>query len=215
MSQEVLKKILEEKIVAIVRGMPREVVYNLAEAYSKGSLHCVEVTFDQTSEENRKVTLETIEMLSRMEGMCVGAGTVMTVEQVRLAAQAGAKYIISPNTKENVIAETKKLGLISIPGAMTPSEIADAYEMGADIIKLFPTAFLGLNYVKNIKAPLKHIPIMATGGVTPANVADYIGAGCVAVGVGGKLVDKEAIAEGDFKKIEAVAKEYTDILKSL
>ena len=215
MGMQTLEMILNEKIIAIIRGMSCEVVEKLAHAYAKGGIHCVEVTFDQTSEENRLVTLEAIRMLSKMEGMCPGAGTVMTAEQVRLAAEAGAKYIISPNVDAEVIAETKKLGLISIPGALTPTEIAYAYKLGADIVKLFPTSELGLSYVKNIKAPLKHIPIQATGGVTPENIVDYIKAGCVCAGVGGKLVNKEAIAKGDYEAIAEAAKQYRDALNTL
>lgn len=214
MSQQVLEKILNEKIIAIIRGMSCEVIGNLIKAYSAGGIHCVEVTFNQCSDDNYKETLDAINLISQTEGMVAGAGTVMNVEQVRLAAKAGAQYIISPNVDEDVIKETKKLGMVSIPGAMTPSEIAYAYKMGADIVKLFPTANLGLSYVKNIKAPLSHIRIQATGGVTPENIADYLKAGCVSAGVGGKLVDKKAIAEGDYQKIEEAAKQYVDAIKA-
>lgn len=215
MSKDVYNMILKERIVAIVRGFDPETVVKLAGAYVTGGVRCIEVTFDQTSTENQKRTAETIRLLVDTLGdeICVGAGTVMTPEQVRMAAEAGAEYMISPNVDEDVIRETKRLGKVSIPGAMTPSEIAAAYKLGADIVKLFPANEVGLSYIKAIKAPLKHIPIMATGGVRPANAADYLAAGSSALGVGGDLVNKTWIAAGEFDKIALAAKAYKDAVK--
>lgn len=215
MSKDAYNVILKEKVVAIVRGFDPETVLELAKAYVSGGIHCIEVTFDQTSTQNQKRTADTIRLLKDTLGddICVGAGTVMTVEQVRMAAEAGAEYMISPNVDKDVIRETKRLGMISIPGAMTPSEIAAAYKMGADIIKLFPANEVGLSYIKAIKAPLKHIPIMATGGVRPANAADYLAAGSSALGVGGDLVNKIWIAAGEFDKIAQAAKAYVEAVK--
>lgn len=215
MSKDAYNVILEEKVVAIVRGFDPETVVELAKAYVAGGVRCIEVTFDQTSVEKQKRTAETIRLLKDTMGdsVCVGAGTVMTAEQVRMAAEAGAEYMISPNVDEDVIRETKRLGKVSIPGAMTPSEIASAYKLGGDIIKLFPANEMGLSYIKAIKAPLKHIPIMATGGVRPANAADYLAAGSSALGVGGDLVNKTWIAAGEFDKIALAAKAYKDAVK--
>lgn len=215
MSQKAFETILKHKIVAIVRGFSPETVVELAKAYSANGIRCVEVTFDQSSREKQLETAKTIKMVKEALGddICVGAGTVMTAEQVRMAAEAGAEYMISPNVDGEVIAETKRLGKISIPGAMTPSEIAAAYKMGADIIKLFPANELGLSYIKAIKAPLKHIPLMATGGVRPVNAADYLNAGSAALGVGGDLVNKQWIADGDYEKIGLAAKAFVDSIK--
>ena len=215
MSKDAYNVILEEKVVAIVRGFDPKTVVELAKAYVAGGVRCIEVTFDQTSVENQKRTAETIRLLKDTMGdsVCVGAGTVMTAEQVRMAAEAGAEYMISPNVDEDVIRETKRLGKVSIPGAMTPSEIASAYKLGGDIIKLFPANEVGLSYIKAIKAPLKHIPLMATGGVRPANAADYLAAGSSALGVGGDLVNKTWIAAGEFDKIAQAAKAYKDAIK--
>jgi 2-dehydro-3-deoxyphosphogluconate aldolase/(4S)-4-hydroxy-2-oxoglutarate aldolase len=107
-----------------------------------------------------------------------------------------------------VIAETKALGKLSIPGAMTPTEIALGYKLGGDIIKLFPANEVGISYIKAIKAPLNHIPILAAGGVRPENAADYLKAGCSVLGIGGDLVNKQWIAAGEFHKITQVAKAY-------
>lgn len=215
MAKEVLNRILEGKIIAIVRGIPSEDVVSLAEALVQGGISCIEVTFDQSSEEKAKDTLKAISNIRQALGdrVCVGAGTVMSVDQVDAAVAAGAEYMISPNTNAAVIARTKALGKISIPGAMTPTEVADAYAMGADIVKMFPAGVLGCGYIKAVKAPLKHIPVTAVGGVNPENCADFIRAGAVGVGVGGNLVSPQYVKEGRFQEITAIAKSYVDALK--
>jgi len=217
MSKEVLNKILEGKIIAIVRGIPSDEVVGLADALVKGGISCIEVTFDQSSEEKAQDTLKAISNIHKALGdkVCVGAGTVMTVEQVEAAAAAGAEYMISPNTNAAVIKRTKELDKVSIPGAMTPSEVAQAYELGADIVKMFPAGVLGCAYIKAVKAPLKHIPVTAVGGVNPGNCADFIRAGAVGVGVGGNLVSPQLVKEGRFDEITAIAKSYTDALKNV
>ena len=216
MSKEVLDRILEGKIVAIVRGIPSDEIVGLAEALVKGGISCIEVTFDQSSAEKARDTLKAISNMRQALGdrVCVGAGTVMSVEQVEAAATAGAEYMISPNTNAAVIKRTKELNKVSIPGAMTPSEVAEAYEQGADIVKMFPAGILGCAYIKAVKAPLKHIPVTAVGGVNPGNCADFIRAGAVGVGVGGNLVSPQLVREGRFEEITAIARSYTDALKN-
>ena len=217
MSENVLNKILDGKIIAIVRGIPSEDVVSLAEALVAGGINCIEVTFDQTSEEKAQDTLQAISNIRKALGdrVCVGAGTVMSVRQVDQAVAAGAEYMISPNINPDVIRRTKTLGKISIPGAMTPTEVAYAYELGADIVKMFPAGVLGCGYIKAVKAPLKHIPVTAVGGVNPENCADFIRAGAVGVGVGGNLVSPQFVKEGRFAEITAIAKSYVDALEGL
>lgn len=207
-------KIYKGKVIAIVRGISSDKIVNLVGAMVKGGISCVEVTFDQSSEEAKKDTLVSIAKIKEVFGdkVSVGAGTVMTVEQVKLAVEAGAEYIISPNTDPEVIKETKRLGKVSIPGALFPTEIAYAYACGADIVKVFPASNLGSAYIKAIKAPLKHIPVTAVGGVNPQNCAEFIKAGCVGVGCGGNLVSAKLVNEGRFDEITAVAKEYMTAL---
>lgn len=217
MSKEVLNKILEGKIIAIVRGIPSDEVVGLADALVKGGISCIEVTFDQSSAEKAQDTLKAISNICQALGdkVCVGAGTVMTTQQVEAAAAAGAEYMISPNTNAAVITRTKELDKVSIPGAMTPSEVAEAYELGADIVKMFPAGVLGCAYIKAVKAPLKHISVTAVGGVNPGNCADFIRAGAVGVGVGGNLVSPQLVKEGRFEEITAIARSYTDALKNV
>lgn len=204
----------KNKVVAIVRGIPSGSIADLAKAMVKGGLRCIEVTFDQSSEEGKAETLRSIEILSRnfRDEVLAGAGTVLTPEQVEQAVAAGAEYIISPNVNVEVIKKTKELGKISIPGALTPSEIVTAYEAGADIVKLFPAAVFGPAYFKAVKAPLKHIPMMAVGGVSPENIADFIAVGAVGAGVGGNLVSPKLVAEGSFEEITKIARSYAEAL---
>lgn len=214
MSQVVLDKIVAGKIVAIVRGISSTKIVNLAAALEKGGVNCIEVTFDQSSEEKAKDTLAAIRAIKEAMGdkVCVGAGTVMTPEQVRQAVEAGAEYMISPNVDEDVIRETKRLDKVSIPGAMTPTEVAFAYKCGADIVKMFPAGILGAGYIKAVKAPLKHIPVTAVGNVNVDNCAEFIKAGAVGVGVGGSLVSAKLVDEGKFDEITATAKAYVEAL---
>lgn len=214
MSQAVLEKILAGKIVAIIRGVTSNKIVDLAVALEKGGINCIEVTFDQSIESKAKDTLDAIRAIKTALGdkVCVGAGTVMTIEQVQQAVEAGAEFMISPNVDEDVIRETKRLDKVSIPGAMTSTEVAFAYKCGADIVKMFPAGILGVDYIKAVKAPLKHIPVTAVGNVTVENCADFIKAGAVGVGVGGSLVSAKLVDEGRFDEITATAKAYVEAL---
>ncbi|WP_317856124.1 bifunctional 4-hydroxy-2-oxoglutarate aldolase/2-dehydro-3-deoxy-phosphogluconate aldolase [Chakrabartyella piscis] len=207
---KVLQKLIDGKVVAIVRGISSKDIIPTVQALKDGGITCVEVTFSMSSEEKSLDTLKSISMIAETFGdeIAVGAGTVLTPENVRRAKEAGATYIISPNVDADVIKETKALGMISIPGAVTPSEALDAYKAGADIVKLFPAASLGLGYVKAVMGPLDGIPITAVGGIDASNYQSFIDAGCVGVGVGGNLVNKKLIEAGDFEAIKQLALEY-------
>lgn len=207
---EVMERIRSDKIIAIVRGLESEYMLALADALYNGGITMIEVTFDQKNPDKWRDTCGAIKLISeKFAGrMLAGAGTVMTTEQLELAYEAGAKYIISPDTNAEVIRATKKLGLVSLPGAMTPTECVTAYNAGADAVKVFPAGELGPAYIKAIRAPLSHIPMLAVGGVNEKNAADFINAGCIGLGVGGKLVNIELIKNGKFDEISALAREY-------
>jgi 2-dehydro-3-deoxyphosphogluconate aldolase/(4S)-4-hydroxy-2-oxoglutarate aldolase len=210
MSNMILDQIFENKIVAIIRGIGSDRIIDTVGALLEGGIKLLEVTFNQESESAVLETLKSLELIKKEYGdkVCLGAGTVVTEEQVIKAVDAGAEYIISPNTDIDVIQKTKELGKISIPGAFTPSEMVMAYNAGADIVKLFPAGILGTGYIKALLAPLSHIPVVAVGGVNVDNVDQFIKVGAKGVGVGGNLVDKKAIYSGDYDKIKEVAKEY-------
>ena len=201
-----LDRILENKIIAILRGLSEEEILRTGEALLKGGVSSIEVTFNFAGD--LEATPRAIAALRRAFGndLCAGAGTVLTTETVQLAADAGAQYIITPNTDEAVIRKTKELGLIAMPGAMTPTEVVQAHRFGADIVKIFPSGDLGPGYIKALKGPLGFIPMAAVGGIDEHNIAAYLKAGACCAGVGGKLANLAAIRSGAFASIEACAK---------
>lgn len=203
-------RIIDSKIIAIIRGVSSDKIINTVQALKDGGISCVEVTFNAKDDEASKDTLKSISMIKEYfaDSVAVGAGTVLTANDVKMAANAGAEFMISPNTKMEVIWQTKRLELVSIPGAVTPSEIINAHDLGADIVKLFPAAALGLDYIKALTGPINHIPFTAVGGINAENANDFIKAGCVGVSVGGNLVNKKLIEAGDFQSITKLAKGY-------
>jgi 2-dehydro-3-deoxyphosphogluconate aldolase/(4S)-4-hydroxy-2-oxoglutarate aldolase len=215
MKEALIQKILDEKVIAIVRGVYEEDCVNLARALHEGGVNLLEVTFDQRSAEERVRTANTVRMLNEALGHCMafGAGTVTSPEMVAQAKEAGAQFIISPNTDESVIRATVEAGLVSIPGAMTPTEIMNAHLWGADFVKLFPAVDLGPRYPKNICAPLSHVRILAVGGVDADNVTDFMAAGAVGAGVSGCLFKKDWVKAGEWERITNAAKTFVGKLK--
>lgn len=212
----VIQKTIEGRIIAIVRGMEESLILPLAEALLAGGIGMVEVTFNQTKPETFESTARAIKALKdNFDGKIIpGAGTVVTPEQAEMAASAGAQYIISPNVNIAVIKRTRELGLVSMPGAMTPSEAMTAHESGADFIKLFPAGTFGTGYLKAIRAPLSHLRFLAVGGIDEKNAADFIRAGALGLGIGGNLVNKDWIAAGEFDKITTLAAKLVETAHS-
>ena len=208
MRDTVIQRILDTKVIAIVRGVYGEEALHLAEALAEGGVQLLEVTFDQSHPETHKDTMNTIRniRLHLGERFLVGAGTVTSAELVEKAADAGALYIVSPNIRPSVVELTRKLNLVSLPGAMTPTEIGMAYDAGADFVKVFPASDLGPGYIKAVRAPLNHIPLLAVGGISAKNIRSFLDAGCCGAGVGGSLVNKSAIAEGRWETLTQEAR---------
>lgn len=214
MKNKIINEIKNKKIIVIVRGIERENLIPLAEAMYDGEIRLLEITYSADGRVSDEETAKNIELLSKhFEGrMFIGAGTVLTPKQVELTAQAGGKFIISPDTAEGVISKTLQCGLVSIPGALTPCEIQNAHKLGADFVKLFPITNMGPDYVKAITAPLSHIKLLAVGGVNELNMPDYIKAGICGFGIGSNIIDKALINNGDFKAITELAKKYTAVI---
>lgn len=210
--EKVIKTLKEAKIIAIVRGVEGEKILPACEALYKGGIKCVEVTFNQSSELGNKDTFDAIKTLTENFGdkMCIGSGTVMSVEQVELAVKAGAKFIISPNFDKDVVKRTVELGAVSIPGVLTPTEIADCFKAGASFAKVFPAGEIGLEYLKAIKAPISHIPMLAVGGVSLDNMKNFFAIGIEGVGVGSSLVDKALINESKFDELTELARRFVN-----
>ncbi len=209
-----LERIKEEKIIAIIRGVSPSQILSVANALYEGGISMMEITFDQSSPQGIEATTQSLELIhTQMKGkILMGAGTVMTPQQVETAHIHGAEYIISPNVDTAVIRHTKELGMISMPGAFTPSEVATAYEAGADIVKLFPAGLMGPDYIKALRAPLSHIPVSAVGGINEYNIADFWKAGVCCFGIGGNLVDKKAVLNGNWKAITETARKLVTAL---
>ncbi|MBQ7567157.1 MAG: 2-dehydro-3-deoxyphosphogluconate aldolase, partial [Oscillospiraceae bacterium] len=146
--------------------------------------------------------------------MLFGAGTVTSVGMVRQAHEAGARFIVSPNTDEAVIRATRELDMASIPGALTPTEILCAHSAGADFVKVFPACNMGVSYFKNIRAPLKGVRLLAVGGVALETAADYMSAGCAGLGVAGCLFRKEWVRDGEWARVTQAAQELLAALRA-
>lgn len=215
MRERIVQSIEEGRVIAILRGVPLEDILPTARALYAGGIRHMEVTFDQSGRIPAEVTCESIAKVAGEfeKEMFVGAGTVVCTQQVALAKQAGAQFLISPNTDEKVIRSTVEMGMASIPGALTPTEIMNAHAFGADFVKIFPAGSMGAGYVKAVCAPINSVKMLAVGGVNAKNAMDFIHAGCCGVGVGGNLANLKWIAAGEFNKIEAAARELVLALR--
>ena len=203
-----IEHILQNKIVAIVRGIEPSNVIKIAHALLAGGVNTMEVTLNSSG------ALSVITQLTRemKNKMLIGAGTVLNAKMANEAIDAGACFIISPIVDEETIKATKKRGAVSIPGAYTPTEIYKAFSIGGEIIKIFP-ASSNVNYIKEVRAPLPQIPLMPTGGITLQNIQEFKKAGAVAFGIGGSLVDaKQKITEEYLQKITDTAKKFMQLV---
>ena len=213
MRNKVIESIEKNRIITIVRGVKSDKLIPLAEAMYEGGIRLLEITYSANGSVSDEETAKNIEMLSKhFEGrMFIGAGTVLTEKQVDLTKNAGGQFIISPDTCENVIKKTRELCMVSMPGALTPTEIQNAHRYGADFVKLFPITNMGPEYVKAVKAPLSHIKLLAVGGIDENNMADYLKAGVCGFGIGSNIVNKKLVDAGDFAAITELAKKYTRV----
>lgn len=184
-----LSQITVHKIVAILRGIQADDVLKIAGALCDGGVKIIEVTLNSPN------ALLVIEQLNSAYGnqLLVGAGTVLDVSDAKAAMAAGAKFLISPNVDIAVIKAAKNAGILSIPGAFTPTEIVTAHNNGADIVKVFPAPDAA--YIKNILAPLNHIKLMPTGGINLTNIKSFKDAGATAFGIGSSLVNNQSIID--------------------
>ncbi|WRS27869.1 bifunctional 4-hydroxy-2-oxoglutarate aldolase/2-dehydro-3-deoxy-phosphogluconate aldolase [Oscillospiraceae bacterium MB08-C2-2] len=213
MENQSLEAVLEQGVIVIVRGVAPRHILATVEALYEGGIRAMEVTFNHKNQQTVEESLECMRLIREhfKSDLYMGAGTVLTPQQVEAAAQCGAGYIISPNVDAEVIHRTKELGCHSFPGALTPTEAVSGYMAGADAIKLFPAGNMGASYMKAIMAPLSHIPFLAVGGIYPENMKEFMDIGVKGFGVGGGLIDHKAIAAGDFKGMTELAGRYISI----
>ena len=203
-----LEQLLATKIIAIIRLSSSDSVFELAKAVHKGGIRSIEITMGTPN------ALDEINKLSQIEGVIPGVGSVIDAKTAQSAIEAGAQFVVTPVSKPEVIRMAHQYDKPILSGAMTPSEILQAYEWGADVVKLFPAANFGLSYFKALKAPMPHLPIMPTGGVTVENAAEWLENGAVCLGVGSSLINKKLIAEKDFSGITAIARAMTEAINS-
>lgn len=207
MREAVFQRTREKKIIAIVRGMESENALAVARALYNGGIRLMEITYNQKYPDSWNATAKAIGEIAQHfgEDLLVGAGTVTSPGLVNMTYNAGGQFIISPDVNVSVIERTRELGMVSIPGALSPTEILTAHQSGADFVKLFPAAAMGVGYLKAVCAPISHIELLAVGGISEKNAQDFLAAGAVGLGVGGNLANREWIANGDFTKITKAA----------
>lgn len=215
MKNAIKNSIKENKLIAIVRGVEPETCIRIAQALYDGGFRLMEITYDQKHPETWESTAQTIGAVAEAFAgrMYIGAGTVTCPELVELTHKYGGRFIISPDMNEAVITRTCELGMVSIPGALTPTEITSAHRAGADFVKLFPAGVFGASYIKAVKAPISHIDLLVVGGVNENNVASFLSAGAIGAGIGGNLVNAAWVKAGQYEKITETARLLVDSVK--
>ena len=201
----------KEKAIAVVRLTETDILEPVIEALYEGGIRLIEITMtvpDAIAQIRKAVD-------TGADDMIVGVGTVLNAETAAEAIGAGARYVVSPILKDEIIKACKDRNTIVIPGAFTPTEICRAQELGADLVKVFPADVLGMEFFKSVKAPMPELRIIPTGGVSLTNAADWIRAGASAVGIGSALLDKEAIRNRNFDAIRQNAEKLKENLESV
>jgi 2-dehydro-3-deoxyphosphogluconate aldolase/(4S)-4-hydroxy-2-oxoglutarate aldolase len=207
--QEIIQRLLEPGVIAIIRTDSSGHLLEIATALAEGGVAALEVTM---------TTPDALAAIDRIVAkfqnkLLVGVGTVLDPETARAAILTGAEFVVTPVSNARVIKMCARYGKPIISGAMTPTEALATHEAGADFVKLFPADQLGPAYVRNLLAPLPMLQIIPTGGVTPETAAEYLRAGCVAVGAGSTLVTKEAVRNSDWKTITQMAARFVDAVR--
>ena len=200
----VLEILERHKIVAIVRLDDLSTARQITEALVEGGIRAIEFTLTNPD------AVSTIAAMRQSVDatVAIGAGSVIKPDQVRAVADAGAQFVVSPVSKRDVIAACLERELPAMPGAFTPTEIQQAWEWGASVVKVFPANHLGKRYIKDVMAPLPHLRLMPTGGVNADNLREILDQGAFAVGVGSSLINNDAVADRDWKRLRENAQGY-------
>jgi len=207
---EVIAQLLDPGIIAVVRAQSREQILPLSEALLAGGVRAIEITTSTPQ------AIEAISEASQVLGdrALIGVGTVLDVETCRAACEAGAEFIVSPVTKPELAVTAHENDRPIMLGVYTPTEAQTAHEAGSDFVKLFPADGLGLRYIKNLRAPLPHLRIVPTGGVTVENAAEFINAGSAALGIGSALVSKDVLTNADWPELTRRAEQFVTVAKA-
>ncbi len=208
-ASNIIHQVESTGVVAIIRAKDSDQLIEVVNALREGGVTCIEVTM---------TTPNALEVIKEARVACgdsaaIGVGTVLDSETARAAILAGAQFVVAPILDLPTVETCKRYGVPVMPGALTPTEIVRAWQAGADFVKVFPTSTLGATYIKDLRGPLPQIRLLPTGGVTLDTVADFIKAGCSAVGVGGALVSSQALKNRDFAAIRKTAVEFLERVK--
>jgi 2-dehydro-3-deoxyphosphogluconate aldolase/(4S)-4-hydroxy-2-oxoglutarate aldolase len=209
--KKALDMIEKTGIIPIIRVDSSETAMKVADAFLEGGVRIIEVTFSVPG------ATDVVRQLAREMGdkVLIGTGTVLNAKMVDDAVAAGSEFIVSPGYSRELIEATKKHSKACIPGALTPTEILDAYNLGSDAVKIFPCGILGgAKYIKAVRAPLPHIPLVPTGGVNLETAGQLLEAGAFALGVGSAITDRMAIKEGRFEVITENVKKFLEIVEN-
>jgi len=207
---DVIKQIIETGVIPVVRATSADEAMRAIDAIREGGVSVLEITMTVPG------AVGVIEQLSKKYGndVLVGAGTVLDPETARACMLSGAQFVVSPALNIETIACCRRYGVAIMPGALTPTEVVQAWTAGADFVKVFPAGALGgASYLKALKAPLPQIQLVPTGGVSLKTAADFIKAGASALGVGADLVDLKAIRDGQANVITERAKQFVEIVR--
>ena len=203
-----LKRILDTGIAAVIRAQSSEHLMRVADAIKEGGVDVIEVTMTTPN------ALQVIEETSSKYGddVLIGVGTVLDAETCRMAILAGAQFVVGPCLDRDMIEMAHRYDKLAMPGTFTPTEILQAWQWGADLIKVFPADILGPTFFKDVLGPLPQVRMVPTGGVNLDTAADFLRAGCVALCAGGALIDKKAVAEGKFDVVTETARRFREII---
>lgn len=206
---EVLEAIHKNGVVAIVRGIDPKQMNSIADVLYRGGVRIIEVTFNTPS------ALESIQNLAKLYSnkMIIGAGTVLDAPTARTAILSGAQFILSPSLHTDVIQMCNKYDILAVPGVLTPTEAITAWELGAEIVKIFPAGVVGPSYIRQLLGPLNQLKIMVVGGVNEENFGSFIQAGAIGAGIGNDLVNCKLVDAEEYDEIYQRAKHFTEIFK--
>jgi 2-dehydro-3-deoxyphosphogluconate aldolase / (4S)-4-hydroxy-2-oxoglutarate aldolase len=208
--QEFLEKVKELGLLAVIRGPSMELTLQMVDALVKGGVLGIEITYSTPNAE------DVVKTLSSKYGnkIVLGMGTLTNIEQSVSAKAAGANFLVSPICEPALVKSMLASGLLTMAGALTPTEVFQAYSLGTDVVKIFPGSLGGPAYVKALKGPFPYIPMMPTGGVSAVNAADWFKAGVVAVGAGTELCPPDLARAGKFDEITQKAADFVTVINS-
>ncbi|HTP00742.1 MAG TPA: bifunctional 4-hydroxy-2-oxoglutarate aldolase/2-dehydro-3-deoxy-phosphogluconate aldolase [Anaerolineales bacterium] len=207
---EVIEKVKQLGVLAVIRGPSPELTVQMVGALLEGGVSGIEITYSTPNAE------EVVRTLVQKFGdqILIGMGTLTKPEQAQCAKDAGAKFLVSPVCEPELVRAMLATGLPVMAGAFTPTEVLQAYNLGVDVVKVFPGSVGGPGYVKALKGPFPYIPMMPTGGVSASNVADWFAAGVIAVGAGSELCPPQLAKEGKFDEISKRASDFVKVIQA-